>query len=45
MRALLVPTLLALSCGGSGPLPLTFTPHATLAPPVSKVSPPPGPFN
>src|SRR4051812_15009291 len=32
------------SCGGS-PLPLTWTPNATLAPPVSKVSPPPGVFN
>ncbi len=47
MRAL--PLVAALSsvifaCGG-GPLPLKFNPNATLAPPVSKVSPPPGVFN
>ena len=45
MRALpLVSALLVVSCGG-GPLPFTYTPNAELAPPVSKVSPPPGPFN
>lgn len=45
MRPLpLVFAALAVSCGG-GPLPLTWTPNATLAPPVSKVSPPPGVFN
>src|SRR5262245_13829033 len=45
MRALpLVFALLVLSCGGH-PLPLQIVPNATLAPPVSKVSPPPGVFN
>lgn len=45
MRALpLVSALLIVSCGG-GALPLSYNPNATLAPPVSKVSPPPGPFN
>ena len=45
MRALpLVGLLLVVSCGG-GPLPLSISPNATLAAPVSKVSPPPGPFN
>jgi hypothetical protein len=43
MRALPLVVLLV-ACGG-GPLPLQYTPKATLAPPVSKVSPPPGPFN
>jgi hypothetical protein len=41
--ALVVLTLTA--CGGSGPLPLALEPDATLAPPKSKASPAPGPFN
>jgi hypothetical protein len=45
MRALpLVLGLFALSCGQT-PLPLKVVPNATLAPPQSKVSPPPGVFN
>jgi len=50
MRALLLvaavsSTALSLAACGGGPLPLKISPNATLAPPVSKVSPPPGVFN
>lgn len=33
------------ACGGDLPLPLKVDPDATLAPPKTTVSPPPGPFN
>ncbi|MBK7858481.1 MAG: hypothetical protein IPJ65_07630 [Archangiaceae bacterium] len=45
MRALLVASSLCLAACGGPPLPFTWSPKATLAPPVSKVSPPPGVFN
>lgn len=43
MRAPALSLLVLLACGG--PAPLVVEPSATLPPPTTKVTPPPGPFN